>query len=162
MCSMLFFSTVSIASTSLIPSFNLNDAFRYLSLRINQNKFLEGMQQLAIVFDSDSTKTQIFSLYQFAIAHHVAVFFISKQTRQLKNKIIRQLKENGFTSWTQIIFRNKAKYCSHEITQYEIDSRANIERKGYDITLNISDEKSDLIGGYADVNIKLIPANAIF
>ena len=68
--------------------------------------------------------------------------------------------ENFYTKWNEPQATNKPSYVACVATcttvEYKANTRKHIEQDlGYDITLNIGDQFSDLQGGYADQALKL-------
>ena len=93
-------------------------------------------------------------LYQFAQAHHVAVFFITGRRENERQDTIENLQKAGYHDWKQLTLRDAANK-STLAEDYKTPVRKQITENGYDIVLNIGDQQSDLTGGYADKAIKL-------
>ncbi|MGJ3500410.1 plant acid phosphatase [Piscirickettsia salmonis] len=93
-------------------------------------------------------------LYQFAQAHHVAVFFITGRTEMYRNATMKNLKATGYTVWQQLDLKPND-YNKPSVIDYKRSRRQAIAGQGYDIVLNIGDQYSDLAGGYADRTYKL-------
>lgn len=103
---------------------------------------------------NDKAIAAALSLYQYAVANHVSVFFITGRKEFLRAATEKNLKAVGYTSWKQLILEpNDKKYASASV--YKAAARKQIEVEGYDIVLNIGDQHSDLSGGFADKTIKL-------
>jgi len=103
---------------------------------------------------NDKAIAAALSLYQYAIANHVNVFFITGRKEFLRAATEKNLKAVGYTTWNQLILEpNDKKYASASV--YKAAARKQIEVQGYDIVLNIGDQHSDLTGGFADKTIKL-------
>jgi predicted secreted acid phosphatase len=101
----------------------------------------------------DSAIEPVLRLYRFAIAHHVAVIFITGRYEYQRDATIHNLKSAGFTTWDDLIFRQGI-YNDATATVYKTAMRKQLQQQGYDIVLNVGDQKSDL-GQYADKNFKL-------
>lgn len=94
------------------------------------------------------------TLYQFAVAHHVAVFFVSDRKETLRAATTNNLKEDGYTEWAGLYL--KPDNNSEASTQsFKLAMRHKITEMGYDIILNMGDQTSDLRGGFADMSFKL-------
>lgn len=103
---------------------------------------------------NDAVIAPTLKLYQFAIAHHVDVFFITGRQENERQDTINNLQNVGYANWKQLTLRddaNKTKLAE----EYKTPVRKQITEQGYDIILNIGDQQSDLNGGYADKTIKL-------
>lgn len=162
-----------------------NQALSYLRFRINQNSRLEHPKKLAIVLDIDETAlsnyrdmlrlnfggtpqevdqgegaghdkaiTQTLALYEFAHKKNVAVFFITGRHPDIRQNTIKNLKAVGFKDWAGIYFKPD-NYTEKSVVAYKSGMRKKIIDQGYDIVLNIGDQKSDLKGGNADMAFKL-------
>lgn len=95
-----------------------------------------------------------FKLYQNAIEDNVAVFFITGRTEPLREATIANLKQAGFTQWTELILKPN-NYHEKSAAIFKTAARKRIEQEGYDILISIGDQDSDLSGGYADKTFKL-------
>ncbi len=93
-------------------------------------------------------------LYQFAKAHHVAVFFITGRHEEEREATKVNLQKVGYNEWEELILRD-GPYKTVPAAVYKTAKRKEITAKGYDIILNIGDQNSDLAGGYADKTFKL-------
>jgi predicted secreted acid phosphatase len=159
-------------------------AMYYLRFRINQNKNLTQPNKLAIVMAVDETAlsnynnlknehfggqkmamnaeknraddpaiSYVLSLYQYAVKNKVAVFLISDRPESLRKATAKNLKNAGYTQYQQLFL--KPNTASTTNTAYKTQARVDIEKKGYDIAVNLGDQFSDLRGGHADMAFKL-------
>lgn len=94
------------------------------------------------------------TLYQFAIANHVAVFFVSSRDEQLRTATAENLKRDGYDDWAGLYFKPHD-YQQTSIEPFKVAMRHKITQAGYDIVLNVGDQTSDLKGGFADMSFKL-------
>ena len=162
----------------------VHEAMRYLTWRLQNPSYIKGKKP-AIVIDIDETAlsnyagllrldfggTQahirqaenqgddpaipsVLKLYQFAQSHDIAVFFITGRIEEDRDIAAQNLKNAGYEHWQQLILRN-ATYRHTKAGVYKAAMRKEITQQGYDILLNIGDQKSDLTGGYADKSFKL-------
>ncbi|MDX1900369.1 MAG: HAD family acid phosphatase [Gammaproteobacteria bacterium] len=92
-------------------------------------------------------------LYQYAKQHNVAVFFVTGRHEDERAPTEKNLLADGYKDWNKLILRSKDDHTPVSI--WKAQTRAAIEKAGYDIVLNIGDQKSDLRGGYADLPLKL-------
>jgi predicted secreted acid phosphatase len=94
------------------------------------------------------------ALYQYAKANNVAVFFITGRHEDEREVTAKNLKIAGYDNWDGLVFRD-GEYIKCPAAIYKSAMRKKLVNEGYDIILNIGDQKSDLAGGYSDRNIKL-------
>lgn len=156
----------------------MKHALSYLQLRLDQEK--NQTKKMAVVLDIDETalsnypemiKTSFgnpfikdeghdpailptLQLYQFAKNHHIAVIFLTGRQEAERKTTENNLLEAGYKDWDDLILRNK-QFSHLPAAVYKTAMRKRIEQQGYDIILNIGDQKSDLAGGYADKTFKL-------
>lgn len=102
----------------------------------------------------DAALSPSLALYKMALKHKVAVFFITGRPVSMQQTTSANLKKVGYTTWQQLIMRPND-YAKPSIVAYKSAARAQIEKSGYDIVMNIGDQNSDLAGGYADKGFKL-------
>lgn len=156
----------------------MKHALSYVQLRLdqqtNQNK------KMAVVLDIDETSLSNYpamvktsfgnpfakddghepvilptlQLYQFAKSHHIAVIFLTGRQESQRKLTESNLREAGYKDWDALILRNK-QFSHLPAAVYKTAIRKQLEQEGYDIILNIGDQKSDLAGGYADKTFKL-------
>ncbi|HTM62877.1 MAG TPA: HAD family acid phosphatase [Gammaproteobacteria bacterium] len=161
----------------------MNHAVEYLKQRIAENK--NGKKKLAIVLDIDETSLSNYKdmremdfggsleqiqvaedkgtdpvieptlkLYQYAKANNVAVFFITGRHENEREVTAQNLKSAGYDNWDGLILRD-GEYTKAPAAVYKTAIRKKIVSDGYDIVLNIGDQKSDIAGGYSDKSYKL-------
>ena len=94
------------------------------------------------------------NLYNYAIKHGVSVFFVTGRKVSEKNATIKNLKFAGYNSWSKIYFRPND-YRKTSIVPFKAGARKEITEQGYTILATIGDQKSDVIGGYANKSYKL-------
>jgi acid phosphatase len=161
----------------------MTQAMQYLKKRVAENK--SNAKKLAIVLDIDETSLSNYSdireldfggtieqiqlaedkgsdpaieptlkLYQFAKANKVAVFFITGRHESEREATSQNLKAVGYDNWDGLILRD-GEYTKAPAAVYKTAMRKKLSSEGYDIILNIGDQKSDLEGGYSDKTFKL-------
>lgn len=92
--------------------------------------------------------------YNFALANHVSIFFISGRPENVRDLTIRVLQKDGYKNWQQIYFKSKAQQDLSTVA-FKTAIRQKISQSGYTIVENIGDQYSDLTGGYAQFQYKL-------
>ena len=98
----------------------------------------------------------ILNLYQHAIDHNVAVFFITGRphTPEISTVTVMNLKRAGYHTWEDIYMRPISN-DKLSTTDYKTYARKDIAHKGYEIILNIGDQPDDLKGGYTEAKVKI-------
>lgn len=91
-------------------------------------------------------------LYKDAIAHGVAVFFVTGRPPGLDSITQSNLRRTGYDKGWSGFFEKPA---TAGVEQFKSAARATIQRRGYDIVANIGDQQSDLDGRHADRDFKL-------
>ena len=92
------------------------------------------------------------ALYRYARKHGVAVFFITGRPDAIGAATERNLKGVGYDrGWTGLRFRP----AGEATRAYKAGARKAIEKRGYDVLVNVGDQESDLDGGHADRAFKL-------
>ena len=163
----------------------INQAMEYLKIRLASEKKSPAKKKLAIVLDIDETSLSnypnmlfmdfggtiqdindaegkgndlaipaTFELYRYAKANDVAIFFITGRTERYHTVTEKNLKEVGYKNWNNVTFKPED-YHEKTAAIYKTKIREQIERDGYDIVLNVGDQKSDLAGRHADKTFKL-------
>ena len=162
----------------------MKQALRYLSFRIDHPATLQGKKPLIILdidetslsnypsmvaMDFGGTKEEIrqaedeatdlpinptLQLYRYAKSHNVSVIFLTGRHEYERAVTIKNLSEAGYANWDGLILRSEA-YKTTPAATYKTDMRKQLVSKGYDIILNIGDQRSDLAGGFADKTFKL-------
>ncbi len=94
------------------------------------------------------------SLYNNALKHHVAVFFVTGRSSSLKDATIRNLNAAGYHGWSGLYFKPDT-FRQPSIAVFKAATRHEITQKGYTIIESIGDQQSDLTGGYAEKTFKL-------
>jgi predicted secreted acid phosphatase len=93
------------------------------------------------------------AVYQTAVNGKVDVFFITGRKPADAPSTERNLKQVGYDTWTRIIY--KPADFSESTKAFKIEARRRLAAEGYLIILNIGDQDSDLLGGYAERIFKL-------
>jgi hypothetical protein len=92
------------------------------------------------------------ALYHDAIAHGVAVFFVTGRPSEIQGPTESNLKNVGYDEgWNALDF----KPTEADTEQFKSSTRAAIQKSGYHIIVNVGDQQSDLDGGFAQRAFKL-------
>lgn len=95
------------------------------------------------------------NLYRLAKINHIAVFFVTGRHESARRPTEKNLKSAGYQSWKGLFMKPNNYSKEASAAPYKAGIRQRITEHGYDIILNIGDQKSDLINGYADNTILL-------
>jgi len=91
-------------------------------------------------------------LYHDAMAHQVAVFFVTGRPSEIQAPTESNLRNVGYDEgWNAIDF----KPAEADTEQFKSSTRAAIKKAGYRILVNVGDQQSDLDGGFAQRAFKL-------
>jgi len=102
----------------------------------------------------DSVIPPSYALYNYAIRHHVAVFFITGRGEDERTPTTANLRAVNIKTW-KALYMKPDSYHNKSIIPFKRSCRRHIENQGYDIVLNVGDQMSDLKGGYSDMVVKL-------
>jgi acid phosphatase len=96
----------------------------------------------------------VLNLFRFARKHGVAVFFITGRRETSREGTEKNLRNVGYVGYQALILR-PASSRERSVVPYKSGARAQIERQGWHIVVNVGDQESDLRGGHADHRFKL-------
>jgi hypothetical protein len=92
------------------------------------------------------------ALYHDAVAHGVAVFFITGRPSEIQGPTESNLKNAGYDEgWNALDF----KPTEADTEQFKSSTRAAVKKAGYRIIINVGDQQSDLDGGFAQRAFKI-------
>lgn len=97
------------------------------------------------------------ALYNDALAHHVAVFFITGRGESKSERAVTEenLTKAGYHGWTGLALR-EAHAPAQTVSDYKSGERRKIVDAGYTIIVNMGDQFSDLNGlPQAELSVKL-------
>ena len=97
---------------------------------------------------------QTLDLFRYARSQGVAVFFITGRRERVRALTTTNLRESGYRGTYQVIMRPTRQPASRR-AGWKARSRRALVRRGYDILINVGDQRSDLTGGYARRTFKL-------
>jgi len=92
------------------------------------------------------------ALYQRARSKGVAVFFVTGRPPQIAGITAMNLVNEGYDKDWDGLYTKPADAGTEA---FKASTRADVERRGYDIVANVGDQESDLDGGHADRAFKL-------
>lgn len=92
------------------------------------------------------------ALYRDAIAHHVAVFFVTGRPPEIQEITETNLRNVGYNEGWNALY---LKPTEADTEQFKSSTRAAIKKSGYRIVVNVGDQQSDLDGGFAQRDFKL-------
>jgi len=92
-------------------------------------------------------------LFDEAKSHGVAVFFLSGRPQTYAAQTTANLTAAGYRGWKGLILKTPG--STQNVIPYKSAARASIEKKGYEILVNVGDQESDLAGGHADAAYKI-------
>lgn len=102
----------------------------------------------------DPAIAPILTLFRKAKAHGMAVFFITGRKERERKVTEKNLRSAGYHGWKGL-FLKPNHWHGASTGPWKAAIRANLEKKGYTILLNIGDQYSDLFGGHAQKHLKL-------
>jgi len=93
-------------------------------------------------------------LYREARKENLAIFFITGRHEDSRDATARNLRAAGYDSWNELIMEPDGA-SPPSASCYKAAERKRITDEGYTIVLNMGDQESDLMGGYAQRTFKL-------
>jgi 5'-nucleotidase (lipoprotein e(P4) family) len=94
------------------------------------------------------------TVYDTAVRGKVDVFFITTRPESARASTERNLREVGYDTWARIFYK-PVTGPEHSTTGFKTDVRRKLVKEGYVIILNLGDQDSDVMGGYAERSYKL-------
>jgi predicted secreted acid phosphatase len=95
------------------------------------------------------------ALYELALRKKARVFFITGRAEASRDATVANLRRAGFTGRHALILRPPSTFGDPSVVPYKSGARKQLIRKGYDILVNVGDQRSDLQGGAADHRVKV-------
>lgn len=96
----------------------------------------------------------VLGLAQRAAELGVALFFVTGREESARAGTEKNLRAVGYPAWERLYLRPEGSRTA-SAADYKTPLRAEIERQGYRIVLNLGDQVSDLAGGHAEAVYKL-------
>lgn len=103
---------------------------------------------------TDTAIRPTLELYNFALKHHVKVFFVTGRKEFSRQATKENLLKAGFKNWAGLVLKPND-YNEKSAIPFKAAAREVIEKMGYDIVMTIGDQYSDINGGHADKGFKL-------
>jgi len=99
-------------------------------------------------------------LVNLANSKGIATFFITGRGEAMKDDTLRNLDNAGYKGWEELYLYPDSidkhrQLVFPEAATFKTAVRWNISRSGYTIVLNMGDQRSDIIGGFAQQSFKL-------
>jgi predicted secreted acid phosphatase len=95
------------------------------------------------------------ALYRLALRKGVRVFFITGRPDLFRDQTVANLERAGFGGRHTLILRPSDTLGEHSVVPYKSGERRKLVEAGWDILVNVGDQRSDLQGGFADHRIKV-------
>lgn len=125
---------------------------------LERMQFTQNGQALASTFmlGQATAIPPILALYQHARDNKIAVFFVSSRpnTPEMIEATVKNLKSAGYQDWQELILM-PVEGSAMKIADFKTHTRKHITAQGYEILLNMSAHEPDLLGGYAEIRVKL-------
>lgn len=163
----------------------VNQAKAFLQQAVTQNSASPHPKKLAMVLDIDDTALNNFTqlrqwdfandneswdavqantkipanapvleLFNYAKQLGVTVFFITARPDVYTDPTKKALENAGYTEYAGLYLMPK-KYTWSQAATFKTETRRQLTSQGYDIVVNMGDQYSDLVGGYARQIYKL-------
>ena len=94
------------------------------------------------------------TIYDTAVRGKVDVFFITSRSETFRASTEKNLREVGYDAWTKVYYKPTAD-PTLSTTGFKTEVRRKLTQEGYIIVVNIGDQNSDIMGGYAERAYKL-------
>jgi predicted secreted acid phosphatase len=94
------------------------------------------------------------ALYRFARASGFTVFFVTGRREAMRSATRRNLRRRGYHGALRITMRRDGPRRGSN-AQYKARARRAIEARGYDVVLNVGDQRTDLSAGPSGTRVKL-------
>lgn len=117
------------------------------------NAFLPQWSDWVIKAKAPAIKSAL-RFYDKAVDMGFPVFFVTGRAEEYRGLSEKNLQSEGFKDYAGLIHRHPG-LVNKPAAEAKSKARQNIERQGYEILLNIGDQRSDLDGGYAKHTILL-------
>lgn len=96
----------------------------------------------------------VLTLYKYARDNGITVFFVTGRRERDREVTALNLERAGYDAYEELIMKPND-YDNDSVMGFKTASRARIESLGFRILLNVGDQESDLVGGFAERTIKL-------
>lgn len=93
-------------------------------------------------------------IYARALAYQIPIFLVTGRPESLREATIADLREAGYWGWTELFLKPRD-YVDPSMIPFKSGVRKMLTDRGYDIILNVGDQRSDLEGGYSRRAVKL-------
>jgi predicted secreted acid phosphatase len=93
-------------------------------------------------------------IFAKAHAYRIPIFLVTGRSESMRAATRRDLEQAGYWGWSGL-FMKPDTYRDGSVVPFKSGVRKMLTEQGYDIILNLGDQKSDLAGGYARRRVKL-------
>jgi predicted secreted acid phosphatase len=97
---------------------------------------------------------QTLELFRHARSRGVTVFFITGRREAVRRITTRNLRATGYAGSSKLLMRPDHQSARRH-DGWKARTRRSLVRRGYDVLVNVGDQRSDLDGGYARRGFKL-------
>ena len=94
-------------------------------------------------------------LYRQARAQGLEVFFITSRSETQRRSTVANLHAAGYEGWGSGDLKMMSNDDPRSVDSFKTGARRSLAEQGYIIVLNVGDQESDLVGGYAEQTFKL-------
>lgn len=92
-------------------------------------------------------------LYKYARSKGIAVLIVSQRTQMQRIQTENNLRQAGFEDWAELVLKEAG--SNETALSFKSGQRKRLTQAGFNILVNIGDQDSDLLGGYAESIFKL-------
>lgn len=96
----------------------------------------------------------VWSLVRLAQRRNVAIVVITARPQGLEAGTRKQLKDDGLKGRYTLVMRPDAEF-GKPAAAFKTAARRAIQKRGYSVLVNVGDQRSDLVGGYAVKRVKV-------
>jgi acid phosphatase len=110
--------------------------------------------EAAWIMSSGPTALPTKRLYDYVLGRGFTIFIITGSSASAQPYIENNLKNNGYTGYTQLICKPQ-QFEDTTALAYKSYYRKQLTEQGYNIVANVGDQYSDMGGGYSGMFIRL-------
>jgi acid phosphatase len=95
------------------------------------------------------------ALFRLAQRKHVRVFFVTGRPEGARAVTVRNLRRAGYRGRYELLLRPNGDLSAPSVVPFKVGARRSIEGRGFEILVNVGDQRSDLQGGAADRRVRV-------
>lgn len=95
----------------------------------------------------------VHDLYKYARSKGIAVLIVSQRTQMQRVQTENNLRQAGYEDWAELVLKEAG--STETALSFKSAQRKRLTTSGFNILVNIGDQDSDLLGGYAESIFKL-------